>query len=575
MTTTVPAVPEGRTQVPVALLPIDALAKLRLAARVDVRRHPQSKPQGRFAWVMPPAIGLLTLGGLETLFVADAGPFGMTLRWLPLLLGGALLGAYLVWKQIPRFAPDRGQGMLLSTASLVLIDAREVEVLPAEQLAITDSGITFAGQLIDDGFHERVWVDELRAIVARATSDVAARNEDRFRQAAARAVSAPAAGRAASTPVLVGAGLGLALGLFLEAGPVGARGGSRIGDAKSRFTSAIAAAERLSSLVGPRADQGIVEAEQALAKKKASQKKRHDNDLEIALNGTLESARSFLSNAAYSDKGERTKVLARYATLADKVISGAKFADELRTVVADCDAFGCENVDKARERFAKLALQEVQAAKKSDDIEHFLGDAQRFGLGQDFDDKVRARYNSLAAKEALTGTIDQARAYLNDSANAASPDRYKVVDRVKSLCEKSYPSLGTLAFHSTILRRLCLAGGTRVTYEIQYGTDKDLGEKAAKSFAKDLGEVAALLNAPMVITSSEALSHEQAMVRVAVTLQGTPTADPGNILTKKQPCTITIRGLDTTGSPIPGQSSEDQATCSTTTTYSPRYGGTY
>lgn len=206
-------------------LPVDLLAQITRAAGSEIRRHPESKVSGA-PWALGPVATLITaFGAFQGASMSEAAGFREPLRWVPLLVGGALLGLALAWSGRRSLKPKRGQGLIVGHASLVIVDDGAVKVIPAERLELKDDVITENGELVDDGFHDGQWKASLVEAITRARSDLGSRATDRWRQYAERAtpVDRKTERSAKRKPLLIAAAAGLLLGLFLEAGPLHAR----------------------------------------------------------------------------------------------------------------------------------------------------------------------------------------------------------------------------------------------------------------------------------------------------------------------------------------------------------------
>ena len=283
------AVPQDRRTVPIALLPIDLIAELRMSSKIDVRRAKDSKPGGAFSWTASLAAGLLALGALEVLTISDAAPFSYSLRWFSLLAGASMLGAYLMWKRQARYRPPRGDGIFVGPTSVVIVREHSVDVIPAEDVVVNSVGVVYQGNTIDDGFHDKGWIAELEAAIRRGREDAAAREADRYRQAAAKSSDAIVRDdkRARRMPVLVGAAAGLTAALFLEAGPIGAAGAHARETTQAKWRDAENANDDLGAAIMPRGEKAVEIAKARAAETARRNKERHDHDLSSALDGSL------------------------------------------------------------------------------------------------------------------------------------------------------------------------------------------------------------------------------------------------------------------------------------------------
>ncbi len=209
-----------RRWVPIAALPIDLIVELRTSDFIDVRRHRASR-RALPRWPLLFLGAALATAGVLLALLVPGKAFSFAQRLIPLLGGGVLLGAWAALEASTSFRPEGGQGLLVGPTTLVVVDHDRVEILPAERVSI-GATIDYDGTCIDKGTHDESWLTALRAAQEAAQSQPAARARDRWRQAAL-ADFAPRPRAPVMRRILIGAGIGVSLGVFVEAAPAGMR----------------------------------------------------------------------------------------------------------------------------------------------------------------------------------------------------------------------------------------------------------------------------------------------------------------------------------------------------------------
>ena len=212
--------------IPIAGLPLDLqLTALRSPGLVmgNVRVRVRVAP----TWLQSVAASVALIALIAVFTTSDKKGFGSFTRAAGLLGGGALGGIVLAWRRALGFRPAAGRKLLIGPASLVLVEARSVWVIPAEELVSEWNSIHHRSELIyRSDFMDSEWNERLGRVIKLATASEALRDSDRFRKAAAQAVPISRLSLlwTSHEPQIVAAGLALSAALFLEAGPLHARG---------------------------------------------------------------------------------------------------------------------------------------------------------------------------------------------------------------------------------------------------------------------------------------------------------------------------------------------------------------
>lgn len=244
----------GVKWIPTAALPVDLLAQAARQGSSETRSDKTARSFSVPAWARALVAMAAAWGACAAAFSVEPSAFGSVARWLPLVVGAGVVGLAIARRRAPSLRPERGQGLVIGPTSLVLVDASEVAVLPAERLAVSVDHIELDGVVIDSAFHDPEWRKRLDAAVVAGRS-AESRAKDRWRAAADAAPDAtrePWAKRHATTLAAVGAGVCFAL--FLEAGPLHARSASALASRRAEWARAAALDDATTSALGARLD---------------------------------------------------------------------------------------------------------------------------------------------------------------------------------------------------------------------------------------------------------------------------------------------------------------------------------
>jgi hypothetical protein len=166
-------------------------------------------------------------------------------------------------------------------------------------------------------------------------------------------------------------------------------------------------------------------------------------------------------------------------------------------------------------RLAKVTSTSHDAAK----LIPFLPEDQQLELIE--------RYQVMAAEEARTGTIEDARAFLRARDFSTHPDREVVEERIVSLCRDAYSLEGEVddedvSFFSALLGEMCIRDTSTLTYRL--GRDTNIGgygsghvtnvADAAPELAKIATEMATLLGRPIQVRHKESKNDALIVLRV-------------------------------------------------------------
>ncbi|MFT3767165.1 MAG: hypothetical protein QM820_16835 [Minicystis sp.] len=288
-------------------MPVDLQLELLHTELPLAKQDPRSRTPNRMfvllAWITG-AVAVLHV------FISDDVPaFGSLWR----LLGLFLAIRYLIWRSGLGFRAEAGPQMVLGPASLIIVGPRSARVLPAEKITLVLEQIKFGDEIVgtldarSDG-----WAEQLREIAGKAKDDAELRERDRYRRAAERVPLSPAAAWWSHRETqIVGAALAASAVVFLEAGPLHARG--------ARNQALRTEARGITGVVrGVLRDRdAMVRVVQSLVKAEA-ERARHEKLLAQAQSGDLEGGRAFL--AAYPKDEQRAEVQQKlYEACAKKV----------------------------------------------------------------------------------------------------------------------------------------------------------------------------------------------------------------------------------------------------------------
>lgn len=341
--------------IPLAALPLDLqLAVLRTDG--PIRGEPSARAHDAPGWLKLAAGITLGTGLITAITTPAAMGFGSIWRAAGLLGGGLLVAVILAWRSALGFRAAGGQQLVLGPASLVVADARCVRIIPAEELTVEWNTIHHGSELICKIAFDRAWREHLERVVESAVANAGAREGDRFRQAAARArpMSRLAVAWTHREPQIVAAGLALSAGLFLEAGPLHARGvGVR--------ATGVAATALL--VLGDQVGTGRERAVDTVTKRVTAAVARRERErmLGDALGKTDAEARLFL--AKYPGDEARPRVSRRLGDLcAVKVPMPEYDAPRIRALGA-IRRGACESVDGSTVHYAATGDSNVDTAQ--------------------------------------------------------------------------------------------------------------------------------------------------------------------------------------------------------------------
>lgn len=169
--------------IPIAALPPD----LREAIALRKLLEPVRGPLGAWWHPTPPHLGLFLLG---TTTLAILAPAAID-RGVPLWPGVPLTLAAATWWALRRIARPRvgpslivGQGALLSSTAVIVVDHSTVAIVPAEHVERRDGRCVYGDTILDGAAHAEAWVESLADTIRRACLDAEARETDPWRAAA-------------------------------------------------------------------------------------------------------------------------------------------------------------------------------------------------------------------------------------------------------------------------------------------------------------------------------------------------------------------------------------------------------
>jgi len=163
--TLTPAVP--LRWIPIAALPVD----LREAVAMRNLLEPIRGPLGAWWHPSPPHLALFLLGTTTLGILAPAAID----RGVPLWPVVPLAHTTATWWALrriarPRVGPSRdvGQGALLSSTAVIVVDHSAVAIVPAEHVERRDGRCVYGDTILDDAAHPEAWIGALADTIRRA-----------------------------------------------------------------------------------------------------------------------------------------------------------------------------------------------------------------------------------------------------------------------------------------------------------------------------------------------------------------------------------------------------------------------
>jgi hypothetical protein len=402
---------DERRWLPIAELPSTLLLELEAGA-VEVRRHPDSRRRYPFALLIPIGVGLLTVGLLGLLFVYRP-PFEFGPRWIPLVAGAAVFGVWLAWRRTPEHRPASGQALVAGPASLVIVDAAAVEVLPAENLALEDGAVRYRDARVHDGVS-----DELAAAITEAierAADAGARDADPWRAAAAAGSGAHAI--RSRRPLVIGglAGAAGAVALELLVGAVREHPGQAHWRVLERHAENLAG-QVLEQLEDRSHQRRLADLGSATDEASSS----------FAVLPLIEEAEIYQLDAA-----ERARIVGRYAELASAEVEHTRMLDEVvrRLRVAIERELDGGFRDAARRRIRVLAMERAAGASYLSDLPlELIDEAAELGLAPELLAELRLSAGAVVRAGLLAaGSLDEV-----DRGWFEAMERYQLGDELEA-----------------------------------------------------------------------------------------------------------------------------------------------